>query len=99
MPGIARVTDRTHGTCYGHKNPISVGGTIITGDAKTRADSLSVARIGDTVLADCGHTGTIISGSGSVFSSSISISRLGDSVTGTYVATIISASGTTFSDG
>jgi len=102
MAGIARIGDRTHGTCYSHshKKPISVGGTIISGDGSTvYADKLNVARIGDPVRADCGHTAIIITGSPKTYSNQISVARLGDMVHGVYVATIISASGTTFSDG
>ena len=99
MPGVARVTDRTHGTCYGHKTPISVGGTIVSGDGTVNAESLPIARIGDVVQADCGHTSVIVTGSPKTFASGISVARLGDNVSGIYVATIISASGITFADG
>ena len=100
MPGVARIMDRTYGVCYAHKRPITVGGTIITGDPQTNADGLPVSRLGDTVLADCGHTSKIVTGSVPTFSSGIFVARLGDSVAdGPYIATIITASTDVFEDG
>jgi uncharacterized Zn-binding protein involved in type VI secretion len=101
MLGVARVTDRTDGTCRhrSHKYPVKVGGTIIVGDPVTFADGLPVARIGDTVMADCGHTSVIVTGSPSTKATNIPFARLGDSVNGDYVATIISASSVVFAEG
>jgi len=96
--GVARLTDITFGVCSCHKYPISVSGVIINGSGKTFAESLNVARIGDIVRASCGHTGIIITGSGIAFADSIGISRLSDITTGCYKASIVSASGTTFSE-
>lgn len=92
MRGLARVGDRTFGTCFCHPTPISVGGTIIVGSSDTFTNNLPQARLGDTVQADCGHTGTIISASSTVFCNNLGVARLGDSTTGCYVATIVSAS-------
>lgn len=92
MAGKARITDRTIGICYGHIYPITVGGTIIQGSPDVYANGLQVARIGDIVKADCGHTGNIITGSSSVFANGIGIARLNDRVSGIYIATIITAS-------
>lgn len=98
MAGVARLTDITFGVCSCHKYPISVNGIIINGSGTTFAESLNVARIGDIVHASCGHTGIIINGSGIAFADSIGISRLMDKTTGCYKASIVSASGTTFSE-
>jgi uncharacterized Zn-binding protein involved in type VI secretion len=92
LPRIARVTDRTYGVCYGHKYPITIGGSIIMGSPDTYANALKVARIGDLVRADCGHVARIVTGSPDVFANGIKIARLGDRVDGIYKATIISAS-------
>ena len=100
MPGIARVTDRTFGTCYAHDSPLSIGGTIITGSPDVYANSLQVSRIGDVVQADCGHTSIIITGSPDVFANAIPKARLGDQVGGgPYIATIITASTDVFANG
>lgn len=94
--GIARIGDRTTGTCYCHPVPISVGGTIITGSDDTIVDNLPVARLGDIVKADCGHTGTIITASDTVVCNSRGVARLGDKTSGCYESTIITASSDTF---
>lgn len=96
MRGLARVGDRTIGTCVCHDVPITVGGTIIVGSSDTFTNNLPQARLGDTVLADCGHTGTIISASSTVFCNNLGVARLGDTTTGCYNATIITASPDTF---
>ena len=90
--GVARIGDRTQGTCFCHPVPISVGGTIVTGSDDTLADNLPVARLGDTVQADCGHTGTIVTASDVTVCNNLGVARLGDSTTGCYVATIVTAS-------
>lgn len=94
--GIARVGDRTTGTCYCHPVPINVDGTIITGSTDTFVDNLPVARLGDVVKADCGHTGTIVTSSSSVFCNNLGVARLGDQTSGCYESTIITASTDTF---
>ena len=100
MPGIARITDRTWGTCYAHDGPITVGGTIIVGSPDSFANKLNISRIGDTVLADCGHTSIIVTGSPLTFANKIPVGRLGDQVAGgPYIAVIVTASPDTFADG
>ena len=91
MFGVARVSDTTFGVCYGHKYPITVTGTIISGDTREITEGMPTARVGDTVMAACGHTGTIISGGYRHICSGFPIARLGDKVVGTYMATIISS--------
>ena len=99
MPlGIARLTDVTFGICYCHKYPIAISGVIISCSGTTYAESLGFARIGDIVRASCGHTGVIITGSGIDFAESIGVSALTDRTTGCYVSSIVSASGTTFTE-
>lgn len=94
MPGIARLDDKTIGTCQVHGPNIS--GTIISASTTSMTDGFGTARLGDTVIADCGHEGTIISASQDTFCDGKAIARLGDSVSGVYEATIISASTDTF---
>jgi uncharacterized Zn-binding protein involved in type VI secretion len=90
--GIARLGDRTIGQCSCHTSTITVGGTIITASPNTIVNGMNVARLGDTVLADCGHTGTIVTSSPTNICNGAGIARLGDRTTGCYVATIITAS-------
>ena len=92
MRGIARLGDSTFGTCYSHTNPILVGGTIISGSTDHACNGRHVARLGDTVLANCGHTAIIVSASTNTDCNNRGVARLGDSTAGAYVATIISAS-------
>lgn len=91
--GIARLNDRTQGTCFCHTIPIAVGGTIVTASTDTFCNDRGVARDGDTVLADCGHTGTIVTHSADTFCNGRGVARLNDTTTGCYVATIVTASG------
>jgi uncharacterized Zn-binding protein involved in type VI secretion len=97
---IARIGDRTQGTCYAHPVPISTGGTIISGSQITQDQNLPIARLDDAVLTDCGHTDYINSASGTVDGEFKRIARLTDTVgrDGVYKATIISASPVTYAD-
>ena len=93
MLGVARVGDRTTGVCSCHKSPINVGGTIITGSPDRILDGRPVARLGDTIEADCGHTCTIVTASSSVITNGKGTARLGDKGgAGCYECTIITAS-------
>lgn len=91
MRGTARLGDRTVGTCRVH--PGTIGGTIITASGDVKANSLGVARLGDTVLADCGHTAVIITAANIVKANSLGVARLSDLVQGAeYQGTIITCS-------
>lgn len=98
MKGLARLGDKTFGTCSEHPTPIEVGGTIISTSGDTSSNSRTLARLGDTVQADCGHTSVIITASGTNESNTHNgVARLGDLVgSGPYSATIITASGDIF---
>lgn len=96
--GVARLRDRTDGTCShpSHPVPIRTGGKIITASGDTSANGRGVARLNDTVLTDCGHTGKIITASGTNKTNGRPTARLNDRIgRGDYVATIVSASGDT----
>ena len=92
MRGLARIGDRTIGTCVCHVPPIQVGGTVVVGSPDVRTNGRNQARLGDTVLADCGHRGTIVTASTTVFANQKGVARLGYKTTGCYRATIITAS-------
>lgn len=88
MAGVARLNDITTGVCA-IDGPQK--GKITTASGNVNANDKKVARLGDTVTADCGHTGTINSASGTVSSTQekgLSAARLGDSFSGTYSGTI-----------
>lgn len=97
--GVARLGDRTFGTCSAHPVPLSVGGKIITARTDVLTNNRGTARLGDTVLTDCGHTSKIITASATVETGgrSLKVARLGDKVgDGPYSATIITASSNVF---
>lgn len=94
---VARIGDRTTGTCFCHVVPIGVGGTIVSGSPNVNANARPVARFGDTIVADCGHTATIITSSAVDYANSLGIARVGDQGTGCYVCTIITGSPNVYS--
>ena len=90
---VARIGDRTHGTCTAHLIPITTGGTITSGSSDVIVNDKGVARLGDTVTADCGHTSVIVSANSTVVANDKKVARIGDAVgSGPYTATIISSS-------
>jgi len=99
MKGLARVTDRTLGTCShpSHGIPITTGGTIITGSGNMQDQGLPIARLDDCVQTDCGHLDYIKTASGTIENVKL-VARLGDKVgrDGIYNADIITASTKTF---
>lgn len=95
---VARVGDRTIGTCFAHDPPIVVGGTVVSGSSDTTVNSKLDARVGDIVRTDCGHTSKIVTGSPSVTTNGKLSARIGDKVNGVYVAEIISGSPDTTAD-
>lgn len=95
--GVARLGDLTTGVCShpSHAVPLPTSGKIITASDTVFADNLPVARLGDTVLADCGHSSIIITSATTVDSNTRGNARLNDQVgNGPYSATIITASTT-----
>jgi len=76
--GAARINDKTIGTCRIH-GP-NIGGRIIEASADVKVNGRGVARIGDKVQADCGHTATIITSSPSGDVNDRDIARLNDKV-------------------
>lgn len=99
--GVARVGDRTFGTCYHPSHiPLKTGGTIITGSPNVITNDKPTARVTDLVLTDCGHLGMIITGSPKVDANDNLVARLGDAVAGKapYIASIVTASSDTFAE-
>lgn len=89
---IARIGDRTIGTCFAHDPPITVGGTIVSGSGNKTTNTRPTARIGDKVRTDCGHIAEIVSGSPSTTANNRLVARIGDKVSGIYIAEIITGS-------
>lgn len=96
MLNAAKMGDRTIGVCFCHRNPITVGGTIITGSQDTLINGLPAARLGDTIQADCGHQATIITASFVDLVNGLGQARIGDLGVGCYNCTIITGSPDTF---
>lgn len=97
MRGCARLTDRTLGNCSVH-GP-NIGGTIITASPDVIANSIGVARLADSVLADCGCSAMVITACGTVVANSRGVARLSDLVQGpTYIGSIVTASPDVFPD-
>ena len=100
MLPVARIGDLTIGTCTGHKPPkTNVRGKILTGTASFADNMVGVAKLGDVVMAECGHTASIITCSGSVKTDMMLIARVGDLVgRSVYTGKIVTGEGTTLSD-
>lgn len=91
MRGVARLGDRCIGTCTEH-GP-NIGGTIVTASADVIANDKGVARLADTVRADCGHTALIITCAATCIANDRGVARLNDLVKGQeYSGEIILAS-------
>jgi uncharacterized Zn-binding protein involved in type VI secretion len=104
--GIARIGDRTDGTCYhpSHLVPLAIGGTIITGSSKVVCDGNRLAAtLGDEVETDCGHIAYIITATAKVLIGHKAqfVARLGDQIDdgAPYKAKIVTASNKTFPQG
>lgn len=99
MIPVARVGDVCVGTCAGHppSPPIPMSGKILTGSGTTMIEGKPVARVGDTVMGDCGHTGTIVKGSSATVADGKPVARIGDSVSGVFTATIVAGASKTSS--
>ena len=96
--GVARLNDRTLGTCSHPSHPPipNMGGKIITASGDTKANRRGIARLNDVVLTDCGHRSKIITASGNHKTNGRPTARLNDAVgRGPYSARIITASGDT----
>lgn len=92
---ISRLGDRCRGNCAVHG---AQSGRIVTASSKHFFNGIPVARVGDRVLADCGHTGTIISASPKNFSETFSVARIGDRFSGIFSGMIIVGSPNSFSE-
>lgn len=95
MRQVARLGDPSVGVCAIH-GPRA--GNIVTASPNVFANNIPVARLGDTVLASCGHTGILVTGSPNDYANNLLVARIGDSTAGIYVATIVGASPDVFAE-
>lgn len=97
MRGIVRINDLTVGNCSVHGS--NIGGKIITASNNTHANNRSIARLGDIVQADCGHTAIVITASSSSFANNRGVARVGDLVgSSPYTGQIVTGSSDTFTN-
>lgn len=92
--GTTRIDDQTIGTCKIHGPNIK--GKVITASSNVSVNGRILARAGDTVLADCGHTGTIITAKETLSSTgeaNMLVARIDDQFAGVYTGKIITSSG------
>lgn len=93
--GIARLNDKTIGDCSEHGPNIK--GRIVSASGNTNANNRRVARLGDKVEAECGHTAKIVTASSNTNPNFKGAARLNDKVGDSpYTGRIITASGDTF---
>ena len=90
---VARIGDPTYGVCRIHGNQ---NGHIVAGSENVFVNGIGIARIGDLVQADCGHTGIIASGAEVTFANGNLIARVNDHIEGIYTASILSGSANVF---
>jgi len=78
---LSRIGDICVGICTCCKGDPDTTGVIVTGSETITCEESNVSRIGDIVVAPCGHTGVIITGASTATSES-ELARIGDFVTG-----------------
>ncbi len=83
---VARKDDATFGTCS-IDGPQA--GKILTSCSKTKAEGKLISRVGDIVIANCGHLGIINLGSSTIIVENKNVARKGDTFIGTYTGIII----------
>ena len=89
---IARVGDSFIGTCRGHKNPITVSGTITTGSSTVKVNGRQCATHGSLCVASCGHFAFVLASKSNVKANGKPIAQIGDSVNGIITGRIINGS-------
>ncbi len=96
MPKVSRITDMFVGICCCHPPApcIPMTGKILTGSPDSQSNILSVGRINDLVIGDCGHTGKIVTGSGSNISNNLGKATIGSQVTGCLIGKIVTGNPT-----
>ena len=92
---VAEVGALCTGICYAHETPRPATATIVSGAAASSSEfQTALARVGDQVITDCGHTGMIVTGNALVSNESMLLARVGDQVTGQFIGMIVASDGT-----
>lgn len=86
MKPIARVGDKCFGNCSVHG---AQEGYIVSGSDDCYMNEKQIARVGDRVLANCGHDGYIVEGAPTTYFNNKNVARLDDRFEGTYTGTIV----------
>lgn len=96
MRGSARLNDQTIGDCSVHGENIK--GKIVSASSNIEINGRGLARLGDRVEAECGHTAYIITASSTEDpNNKLGTARLNDKVGDSpYTGKIITASTNTF---
>ena len=89
MIPLARNGDIAIGICPCHKSPRPVTGVVMATAVKSNVEGLPVARVGDTVIADCGHIAVILGGSAKTIVEGKPAGQVGSSVSGDWMGTIL----------
>lgn len=91
---IARLNDNTFGMCSVHG---AQNGKIISSSGNINVNGRRLSRVGDVVLADCGHISKIITGSKNSYGNNKLVARVTSKVSGPYyTAIVISGSNDTY---
>jgi len=89
MPRDSRIGDMGVGICVCHVPPIPMIGFLITGAGTELSEDPPPSRIGDVILAICGHTGIMIQGSPDTIVENSPTSRVGDAFTGCFIGVLV----------
>lgn len=90
--GIARQGDRGVGICVGHSPPIPMTGTIIASATTSNCNNLALARAGDIVKGECGHTGIISDSAPTAQAEGIGLAYIGAAFIGIFSGIIVEGS-------
>jgi uncharacterized Zn-binding protein involved in type VI secretion len=88
---IATIGSICDGDCYCHppQSSIPMIGMVVTGSSMTEAEGRQMARVGDTVLGNCGHVSIIVTGSPTIETEGAPQSRVSDQFTGCFIGMIV----------
>jgi hypothetical protein len=93
---IATITSIGTGVCWCHDDsPIDMVGMLITGASRTESEGKLMSRVGDIVLANCGHIGMMITGSVKIETEGRQQCKVADQFMGCFEGMIVSGTGKT----
>lgn len=88
---VCRMNDTGVGVCNGPGHPANkpITATIVIASFNVKVNNMGRARLGDLVMASCGHVATMAIGNPLVLVNNMPGCRLGDLFSGPPVGTII----------